>query len=186
MANTTYLNNIDTDKVDILLKETDENVEYFTNVSSSVIQAYASNLDDIMKNIYVDIISNEYAEYSCLERYYLELTNLLYFMGDKLEEVGIKDDLSKAAAKEVYNKAYLDNQIKDVEKKNKTTVAENQAVAEESSKYENTVNFIYSRVYKQLKYKIDAAYEMVNTLKKIITKRIQDESLQAIQPKGSV
>lgn len=186
MANVTYLNNIDTQKVDALLKDTDNNVEYFTSVSNSVIEAYATDLDNIMKSIYKDIISKDEVEYPCLERYYLELTNLLYFMGDKLEEVGIKDDLSKAAAKEVYNKAYLDNQIKDVEKKNKTTVAENQAVAEEYSKYESTVNFIYSRVYKQLKYKIDAAYEMVNTLKKIITKRIQDESLQYMQPKGSV
>jgi hypothetical protein len=186
VASNTYLANVDTDKVTQLLNETEENVKYFTNISESVMVAYATDLDNIMKNIYVDIISKEDVEYSCLERYYLELTNLLYFMGDKLEEVGIKDDLSKAAAKEVYNKAYLDNQIKDVEKKNKTTVAENQAVADESSKYETVVNSIYSRVYKQLKYKIDAGYEMVNTLKKIITKRINDDTMQNFTPKGSI
>lgn len=98
-------------------------------------------------------------------------------MGDRLENIGIKADLSDAARKEVYNKAYLNNQVKDVEKKNKTTVAECQAVAEEASKYETIVNSIYERAYKIIKYKIDAANKLIDVIRKVITKRMNDDTV---------
>lgn len=177
MANTTYLDNVDTDKVSALLDATSKNVEYFNNVTKKVTESYSTHLDVLMQNFYQkhkeikDIPTEE------LENLYLELTNLLYFMGDKLEQLGIHNDMSKAAKQEVYNKAYLDNQIKDSDKKNKTTVAENAAVAENASQYESVVNSIYERAYKILKYKIDAGYEMVNTLRKVISRRMQETDL---------
>ena len=112
-----------------------------------------------------------------MEKYFLELTNLIYFMGDKLEQLSIHSDMSKASEREVYNKAYLANQVKDSDRKNKTTVAENQAVAEEESKYEAVVNSIYDHAYKIVKFKIDAAKDMVGTLKKVISRRMQEEHL---------
>lgn len=177
MANTTYLDNVDTDKVSALLDATSKNVEYFNNVTKKVTESYSTHLDVLMQNFYQkhkeikDIPTEE------LENLYLELTNLLYFMGDKLEQLGIHNDMSKAAKQEVYNKAYLDNQVKDSDKKNKTTVAENAAVAENASQYESVVNSIYERAYKILKYKIDAGYEMVNTLRKVISRRMQETDL---------
>ena len=77
--------------------------------------------------------------------------------------------------KQVYNTAYLNNQIKDAEKKNKTTVAENTAIAENSAIYEGTVNDIYNKAYKIVKNKIDAAQTMISTLSKIMSKRIQEQ-----------
>ena len=77
----------------------------------------------------------------------------------------------------VYTLFYLDNQVKDTDKKNKTTIAENQAVAEEASKYESAVNSIYDRSYKIIKFKIDAGYEFVNTLRKVISRRMQETEL---------
>ena len=69
------------------------------------------------------------------------------------------------------------NQIKDSERKNKTTVAENQAVAEQESQYEAVVSSIYDHAYKMVKFKIDAAKDMVNTLRKIISRRMQEQQL---------
>lgn len=181
--NQTFLNNIDESKVNDLLTQTETNVEYFTSVSDNVVKAYTQDLDALMEALYEKVIKEEAPATITLERYYLELTNLLYFMGERLERLGIQDDVSKSAAKEVYNRAYLNNQIKDADKKNKTTVAENQAVAEECAKYENTVNTIYARAYKQVRYKIDAGYEMVNTLRKIITRRMNEESQSSFAPK---
>lgn len=185
MANTTYLNNVNTDTVQDLMDSTTENVKYFNDTALTTAREYSKPLDVLMSKLYKIVVNPQNIETHTLENYYLELTNTLYFMGEKLEQLGVFGDMSKAAAKEVYNKAYLDNQIKDSEKKNKTTVAENQAVAEESSKYESVVNSIYDHAYKITKYKIDAAYEMVNTLRKIITHRIQEESLSMYQPKNS-
>lgn len=185
MANTTYLNNVNTDSVQSLMDSTTENVKYFNDTALTTAREYTKPLDVLMSKLYKIVVNPQNIETHTLENYYLELTNTLYFMGEKLEQLGVFGDMSKAAAKEVYNKAYLDNQIKDSERKNKTTVAENQAVAEESSKYESVVNSIYDHAYKITKYKIDAAYEMVGTLRKIITHRIQEESLSMYQPKNN-
>ena len=172
-----YLNNLDTDKLTRVLDETEENVKYFEDTLTDVVSAYSAHIDELMKSVYVDIISVNNPSIDIIEKYFLELTNAVYFMGDKLENLGVKDDMSKAQYKEIYNNAYLNNQIKDAEKKNKTTVAENQAVAEGAAIYECTVNSIYNRAYRIVKYKIDAANEMIKSLSKIITKRLNEMSL---------
>ena len=185
---TTYLDNVDTVKVDELLQATGKNVEYFNTVTKQVTEAYSTHLDKLMQDFYQRHKEIKDVPTAELENLYLELTNLLYFMGDKLEQLGIHDDMSKAARQEVYNKAYLDNQVKDTDKKNKTTVAENIAVAENAAQYESVVNSIYARAYKILKYKIDAGYEMVNTLRKIISRRMQEVDLSMYgnkQPKNN-
>ena len=128
-----------------------------------------------MKDIYNEVISIDYPATETIEKYFLALSNYVYFMGEKLETLGTYHAMSKAAYKQVYNTAYLNNQIKDAEKKNKTTVAENTAIAENSAIYEGTVNDIYSKAYKIVKNKIDAAQTMISTLSKIMSKRIQEQ-----------
>lgn len=177
MLNQTFLSNADTERITEVMQETEENSTYFEDTSLRVVQAYTESLDDLMKAIYQDVVLVDYPSELTLEKYFLELTNTVYFMGEKLESLGVRDDMSRAQYKEVYNAAYLGNQIKDVEKKNKTTVAENQAVAENAALYENTVNSIYSRAYKIFKYKIDAANEMIKSLSKIISRRMQESSI---------
>lgn len=177
MANETFLYGVDTDKVSSLISDTNENVKYFNDTASQIAGEQTKHLDELMQKLYLIVRKPDDIDTTVLENYYLELTNLLYFMGDKLEQLGVYSDMSKAAAKEVYNSAYLSNQIKDVDKKNKTTVAENQAVAEQKSQYEQVVNSIYEHAYKIVKYKIDAGFEMINTLRKVISRRMQEENL---------
>lgn len=177
MSNKTFLDNVDENKVSELLSNVDKNVKYFNDITDKVTKSYTEHLDKLMKTFYLN--HRKLKDYSTdeLERLYLDLTNLLYFMGDRLEQLGINSDVSKATKQEVYNKAYLNNQIKDVDKKNKTTISENQAVAEESSKYETVVNSIYERAYRIVKFKIDAGYEMVHTISKVLSKRMKEVDL---------
>ena len=177
MSNKTFLDNVDENKVSELLSNVDKNVKYFNDITDKVTKSYTEHLDKLMKTFYLE--HRKLKDYSTdeLERLYLDLTNLLYFMGDRLEQLGINSDVSKATKQEVYNKAYLNNQIKDVDKKNKTTISENQAVAEESSKYETVVNSIYERAYRIVKFKIDAGYEMVHTISKVLSKRMKEVDL---------
>ena len=167
----TFLNSIDTTKVETLMQETDKNVKYFEDTLSKVVRGYSESLDNLMSDLYVDCIKNEDVDNQTLEKYFLELANMLYFMAEKLEHLGIYDDMSKSAAKEVYSKAYLDNQVKEVTGKNKTTVAELQATAELEAQYQLVVNNIYNRAYSTLKNKISNAQDMLSTLKKIISGR---------------
>lgn len=174
------LNDTDINVVNETFENVEKNGDLYLSISEKLVASYTTDFDELMRDLKVDIIDNEPTD-DLLERYLLELNNILYFLGTKLESVGIKEDLSKMAAKEVFNTAYLDSREKDSERKNKTTIAELTAIAEEKSKYEVIINSIYSRVYKQLKFKMDAGYDMVNSIRKIITKRIQDAAASQYQ-----
>ena len=176
--NETFLSNIDEEKVQELMNDTDNNVEYFNKVATETAIKYTEPLDKLMRKIYSNVVNKDATD-AQLEKYYLELTNTVYFMGDKLEQLNINGDMAKASEKEVYNNAYLANQVKDSEKKNKTTVAENQAVAEQESQYEAVVSSIYDHAYKMVKFKIDAAKDMINTLRKVISRRMQEQQLSS-------
>lgn len=183
----TFLNEIDKtvqdNQIDELVRETEENVTYFTNISDSLVLGYTSDLDKLMIRVHVDTVENEATD-DQLEKYILELSNTLYFIGSRLEAMGIKDDLSKLAAKQVYNESYLDAPV-DAKGK-KPTVAELSAMAENDSRYETIMNNIYSRAYRQIKYKVDAAYEMLASLRKVITKRMQEAQLAFQRNNGTL
>ena len=183
----TYLNNIDVERVDELMKETDTNVTYFNNTCSEVVKKYTEGLDNLMKDLYVECIRDADVTLPTLERYYLELSNLVYFMQGKLELLGVYADMSESASKEVYSKSYINlSGIKDATGKSKSTVAELQAKANLDSQYESVVSSIYERAYKIVKGKVSSAQDMMNCLRKIITSRCNEMQLSAFSPKETL
>ena len=179
MANETYLNDIDKEKMSTLMQETDKNVEYFNSVCVETAKKYTKHLDAIMEKLYKKIAKSNDITTDELEQNILELTNLIYFMGDKLESLGIYDDMSNAAAKEVYNKTYIESQVISSDEKKKITVAELTARSEQASQYETVVNAVYEHAYRMVKFKIDAANKMIDVLRKIISRRMQEEMLSS-------
>lgn len=170
---------IDKEAIENLMLSADEDVMYLSKITDEIISKYSNTLDDIMKAIYSDVILNkDGVEKTVLEQYYLELTNILYFMFEKLEQLGIYDDISKASAKEAYNNSYL-SQTNAVTGK-KPTVAEMSAAAEKDALYHTTVNGIYARSYKIFKSKIEAGYEMAKCLSKIISSRLADMQIATV------
>ncbi len=181
----TYLNNIDITKVDKLMGETNINVRYFNNTCSEVVKSYSDGLDNLMKDLYIECIKDGDASLSTLERYYLELSNMVYFMQEKLEQLGVYADMSESASKEVFSKSYLNQSIiKDASGKSKSTVAELNAQASLDSQYESVVADIYARAYKIVKGKVMSAQDMMNTLRKLITSRNNEMQLSMFSPKG--
>lgn len=174
-------------KVEItnVFEKTDEASSLFTNISDEVVKAYTSDLDKLLVKIKENAVENTPSD-NILEKLVMELSNILYFMGTRLESVGIKDDITKLSAKEVYNNSYTNNLTNVGDQKKKPTVAELTVMAENDSRYQTVVNNIYSRVYRQIKYKIDAAYEMLSSLRKIISKRMQENQLDYTRNTGSV
>ena len=162
----------------------ENNSEYYTNISDKLVEAYSHELDELMNRVRADCVDTEPSD-KVLEMYTLELSNALYFVGQKLENIGIKDDLTKMAAKEAYNNAYLQH-MEAGDAKKKPTVAELTALSEDDSKYQTVINSIYSRVYRQVKYKVDAAYEMLSSIRKIISKRMQELQLSMARQNGGV
>lgn len=175
----TYLNNLDEDKVKKILNDTGENVKFFEDIANQVIDGYTKNLDDLMKDIYTDIVDRSYSVVSreIIEKYLTKLTLMIYFMGTNLERLGIYGDMSAAAKQEIYNKAYLKAQDEAALNKTKKTVAELTAQAEGSSIYETAVNYIYNRTYKLFKFKIDSAQSTAAMLNKLLSGKYADLQL---------
>lgn len=179
MAKTeTFLTSIDETKVEELLEETKTNSVYFENLVNKIVKDFSSDLDSLMTDLYRELTQESAISTDLVERYYAELTNLLYFMAERVEKLNVYGDMAKSAAKEIYNKAYLSaSSEKDEKGKSVRTVAENTSIAETKAQYEGVVGQVYEHAYKSVKYKIDAANEMVTTLKYILKKRVSDDYL---------
>jgi len=103
-----------------------------------------------------------------LQSMILELANQLYFAVDVQERLGIKEDVAKLIRQEMYCES---KRIAG------GTVAEKEAKALLDSQYEEMVQIVYSRAYKRMKSKVDAGYEMLNALKKILGARLSELEL---------
>lgn len=171
---------IDVTKLEEYMNSLQASVSEFDAITEKIIQENSADLDSLMADLKEAVTQEEAASTDTIERYYAELSNLLYFMADRLERLSVFRDMSKAKNKEAYNKAYLSfSSEKDEKGKSVRTVNENTALAETESQYDSTVNLIYSSVYDAVKLKVDMAQEMVNTLKNILKKRINESYLNA-------
>lgn len=143
-------------------------------ISDDIVSEYTKSLDELMTYIKEDIIDNDNVVDSVLENYFMQLTNAMYFLGSKSEFLGLYEDFSKSNLKIKYNDAYSENQVQSALKGKKTTVDENRLYAENNSINESIVNAIYSRSFRIIKAKVDSANEMIKTLSKIISKRMNE------------
>lgn len=164
------------EELNAIYEALDKDVDYAEQIAVSTVNSKTAQLDELMRNIYNDIVAQEEPATSSIEKYFLALSNCLYFLGDSLEKVGIYDDISKAKAKEKYNNAYLEF-VNPTDAKKKVTVAEAQTSAENASTTESLINTIYARAYKIFKYKIEASQTMLSTLSKMLSKRMQDAQM---------
>ena len=175
-----FLSNVDNNKVDSLIADTKENVGYFENITNEVVKSYTKELDEVMDKVDREVVKVDNPSLVTLNKCFLELSMCLYKVSEQTEKLNIYSTLSKIAKDDLYNKALLENSIKEQEvgKKIKSpTVAENQAVAEGAVIYEKTVNNIYASAYSIVKSKIQAAQTMNNTLSKAISARMAEMQL---------
>lgn len=141
---------------------------------NSIVSSYTSSLDELMQDIQNDIVNIDDCPISIIERYFIELSSAIYFIGSKVEKLGIYDGIGKLSLKEKFNSCFIDNSSLD-EKGKKKTAAEITAISEQNSIYESTVSDLYNRAYKIVKAKVDAAQTMCSTLSKVLSHRMQNE-----------
>lgn len=162
-------------KIDSSLAKTEESVAYIEIVLDRTLHEYCSELDEVMEKINRDVIQVDYPAIMTIEKYFIELSGVLYTMCERVEKLGIYDSISKARAQETYNTKYLDVSTSTTGKK--PTVGETQAVSENAAIYDKTVNDMYNKAYKILKAKVAAAETMVSTLSKILSHRLQESQM---------
>ena len=102
----------------------------------------------------------------------MNLGTLIYFAGSMCEKLGIRDDIAKAVYKETYN-----NTRDGI---TKGTVQDKNTLAELASQQEQLVSVCYTRAYKIVKSKVDNAQELLTGIKKVISRRMQEQQLTQI------
>lgn len=145
-----------------------------------IVNSYTADLDSLMRDIQTDIVGIDDCPIGIIERYFIELSSAIYFIGSKVEKLGIYDGVSKLSFKEKYNNAFINYSSLDVNTGKKRTAAEITALSERDTIYENTTNDIYSRAYKIVKSKVDSAETVCSTLSKVLSHRMQNENSAAM------
>ena len=142
------------------------NLEMLVN---KLVNRYCNDLDSYMQTIDIELCTvNKPLTIEQLESYLLNLSSLLYFTGEAQEDLGIKEDACRAIKTELYN---------TIREQSTGTVAERDTAATMGSQVEALTLVIYSRAYKKVKFKVEAGYEMLNSVKKIISRRMAEMEL---------
>ena len=151
-----------------ILKKVNEQSNFIKITSDKLVIEYCEDLDACLDSIRDSLENPNSISDTLLENYILELANILYFTSSAQEDLGIKEDICKAIRQEVYSKA---------RESAEGTVADKTAKAELLSQQETIVLSVYSRAYRKVKLRMDSGYEMLNSLKKIMNKRITEMEL---------
>jgi len=160
-----------------LQEEIEENSALMEDIVTDIVSQYSDGLDNyvyFIKGCLQDgerQLTNDELDDICMN-----LSTLIYYASYQCEYLGIKDDISKALYKEIYHsrRSELD----------RGTVADKNSLAELQSQNEQLTAICYSRAYKALKAKVDAAQELLSSAKKIISRRMTELELTRMGGSG--
>lgn len=150
-------------------KTVEQDFEQINEIIEKIIKPYSKSLDDYVKqitNALRDI--NNPPTTNELDYYCMHLSTDIYWASSMSEQLGIKDDISKALYKEIYNTTRDDSE---------GTVADKNSIAELASQQEYLTNVCYNRAYRIMKAKVENAQELLQSIKKVLSHRINEENL---------
>lgn len=145
------------EKVDISSEEIEKIIKVIVNKHCFDLTKLVNQIKNIMTTSDDDLTDSE------IDDLLIQLPLALYEVSDEQEYLGMKDDISTALTKELYNKVYQSSEGK---------VAEKTAMAELATQKQSIISAAISRSYKIVKSKVEAAYELLNGIKKIQNRRI--------------
>ena len=157
--------------------QVEENSKQIDDIVDSIISPYSSSLDDYVQFISDCLNDGENPPTDDeLDDFCINLSTRIYFAGGLCERLGIRDDIAKAVYKEMYHtsRSSID----------KGTVADKDSLAELSSQEEFLISSAYNRAYKTMKSKVENAQELLQSCKKVLSRRMQETELTRIGGSG--
>ena len=160
---------LDTDKILKKISRVDENGQKLDAIVNQVVSNYCAELDKFIERIY-SLVSNKSIDVPDVDIEYmiLQLPCLMYFASNKLEQLGLREDIARGAEKEKYNNILLSTEGKVLEK---------ESAAEMGCQEEALITAINSRAYRKIKSRLEYASATLESLKKVLTNRISDKEL---------
>lgn len=147
-----------------ILKKVDISSEEIEKIIKAIVDKHCFDLTKLVNQIKnIMTTSDDDLTDSEIDDLLIQLPLALYEVSDEQEYLGMKDDISTTLTKELYNKVYQSSEGK---------VAEKTAMAELATQKQSIISAAISRSYKIVKSKVEAAYELLNGIKKIQNRRI--------------
>ena len=153
-----------------LQEQIEETSKEMDEIVNGIVKQYVVDLDryvDFIRSILKDGQNPPTAEE--LDDFCLNLSTLIYYASAMSERLGIRDDIARAIYKEVYHSARSGEA--------KGTVQDKNSLAELASQKEQLISIAYTRAYKIVGAKVDAAQELLQSCKKVISRRMSEAQL---------
>ena len=153
--------------------QVEESSDMIDTIVSDIIRPYCKDLDKYVMFIKECLADGETPPTTAeLDDFVMNLASYIYFASGACEQLGIRDDISKAVYKEMYHS------------KRSTlghgTVADKDSIAELESLQEQITNIAYNRAYKTMKAKVENAQELLSSAKKVLSHRLSEMELTRI------
>lgn len=162
--------NLEIEKIKDIRLHVEDNSKKIDDIVIDIIKPYCKGLDNYVSFIADCLKDGENPPTDVeLDDFCMNLSTYIYFAGGMCEQLGIRDDISKAVWREVYN----DNRSSI----DKGTVADKDSLAELRSQQEQLTNVCYNRAYKIMKSKVSNAQELLQSCKKVLSRRMQEQEL---------
>lgn len=161
--------NIDENEIKQLQERINKNSNLINKLSNQLVNDYCKSLNEYVAFIQKILQDDKHPPTAQeLDDFVLNLPVLLYFCGEAQENLGIKTDVAKSIKQEKYNEIY---------KEVSGTIADKTAKSELAAQSETITHIIYDRAYKIVKEKMTAAYELLSSCKKVISRRMAESEL---------
>ena len=144
------------DRVESLTSVVRDMVKNIVDEACAELDKYMATIDEILRDADNPVSDEE------LEDFTLNLPSLLYIVSSRREELKVKEDVAKAVHKDVYNR---------VREKAQGTVADKDTAADLAAQSEAITVIVLQRAGSTIKTREEAAWEMLNSVKKVLTRR---------------
>ena len=152
-----------------IIARVEDNSQKIEKVVDELIFEHCKQIDELITKFRSCLLNKEepVTEWE-LDDVCMKIPAHLYFLGEAQEKFGIKEDIAKSIKMELYN---------NIHQRTKGTIADKQAASEAGTLEEEIVYRAYQRAYKRIKQKVEAAYELAASVKKVISRRMGEQEL---------
>lgn len=173
MASVNLFDNIKPEKIKDIQLHIENNSKVINDIVDDIIKSYCKDLDNYVSFIKDCLNNGENPPTDAeLDDFCMNLSTYIYFAGGMVEQLGIRDDIAKAVYKETYHTTRASQ--------DKGTVADKDSLAELASQQELLTSICYTRAWKTMKAKVENAQELLQSCKKVLTRRMTEMELTRI------
>lgn len=173
MGKINFYNEIKIDKVKDIQLHVEDTSKTINDIVDSIIKPYSKDLDEYVRFIKDCLADGQNPPTDAeLEDFCMNLSTYIYFASGMTEQLGIRDDIARAVYKETYHNIR--------QEQDKGTVADKDSIAELNSQQELLTSICYTRAWKTMKAKVESAQELLQSCKKVLSRRMTEMELTRI------